>query len=253
MDMLDDDPTAVSLMTYGIYGLDYDDKVDISGNAINPIISNVRVYLISDKYGVEAVRAISADKFKNLVESVPKTEEMWTLLAEALMFIYGNTHPPPIRDLKAIILSLLGANFTDFCSNPSCRALLDTESGIPDLCRDLLARVLQDLSPNCFSCSVCGISFGVLMIAKASSYTADELRCPVCKKSKKLSLKRDPFWSNDSDETKRSDGSDENKGSDGSDDNKGSDGSDDDEDSDESGDSEDSDESNDDSEDSEGN
>ena len=67
MDMPDDDATYVKAMLNGLYTLEYDDTRDISGVAVEPMLFNMHMYLIADKYDVVSIRCMAHGKLgKNL-------------------------------------------------------------------------------------------------------------------------------------------------------------------------------------------
>ena len=193
--MKDDDPTDVDSMIHGIYGLDYDDKIDIFGDPVNPVISNLRVFLIADKYDVPAVRATSKEKFRGLVSSVPETEKEWDALIEAVRFFY-EIPSSPIQDLKEIILTSFCDHFTKFCSYPGFRGLFDSQCGIAEFALDLFPRVFKNMSPNCFTCGRCEASFGLLKVGTKSP-TKKWPCCPMCGRSRRSPMPLYSFWPKD--------------------------------------------------------
>jgi len=178
MDMPDDDPKDVDLLLRAMYGLNYDDSANINGQPINSFLFNIRIYLISDKYDVQAVRAISKHKFAHQISFGPDTEELWDAMAESVRFIYGSTNPA-LQGLKAVMLRRLSENFFYFCKNQHCMALLRGENRITEFSADLFARLLLHFSSRVY-CGVCGVDLGFYCSTARQFASKEDFFCPIC-------------------------------------------------------------------------
>ena len=83
IDLSDDDPQAVDAMLYYLYNWDYHDQGN-DQQQVSPIVLDVRVFAIADKFFVEPLKQLSADKFAK------RAEAEWTMpnFAMAIAEVY---------------------------------------------------------------------------------------------------------------------------------------------------------------------
>lgn len=83
-----------------LYTFDYDASAAMNGNA-SPMVFNVKVYSIADKYDIPALRAQAKEKFQKAVEICWDMDDFPHAIAE----VYSST-PPNDKDLRNIVVAV---------------------------------------------------------------------------------------------------------------------------------------------------
>lgn len=106
VDLKDDDPQAVEGLIHYCYNFDYPDH--INGQAgVSPLVLDIRVFAIADKYFVEPLKQLAIKKFETRV----KTEWDTAAFADAAGEVYQSTAQGP-NPLKSIVVSTVKEHST---------------------------------------------------------------------------------------------------------------------------------------------
>ena len=82
----DDDVSAVEAMLRFLYSFDYD-AGGSAADVASPMVFNVKVYSIADKYDIPALKSVASQKFKELVKTCWNMDDFPHAVAE----VYGST------------------------------------------------------------------------------------------------------------------------------------------------------------------
>ncbi|KAH7195394.1 BTB/POZ protein [Fusarium oxysporum] len=171
IDILDFDPPIVEAMTLFLYCFDYESPADSSA-----MMFHAKVYQIADKYGIEALKRLSATKFRASIDENWKTDDF--PLAIALAY---TTTPPEDRRLRDIIVQVAFNNIGTLMSRD---AFCETLSDNPNLATDII-RFMHEKRGELeeYKCSTCESVFliGTVTIEISNS---PPMYCPRCKARK---------------------------------------------------------------------
>ncbi|KGO37196.1 Uncharacterized protein PEX1_065780 [Penicillium expansum] len=78
----DDDPRAIEAMIHFMYGIDYDSSGNELGR-ISPMIFNVRLYQVADKYFVPRLKQRAKEKFGQIARTCWEMDDFPVAIAEA--------------------------------------------------------------------------------------------------------------------------------------------------------------------------
>ncbi|KUL81280.1 hypothetical protein ZTR_10828, partial [Talaromyces verruculosus] len=78
----DDDPCAIQAMIHFMYGFDYDSSGSEHSRA-SPMLFNVKVYQIADKFVVPQLKQKAKEKFETIVQTCWKMDDFPVAIAEA--------------------------------------------------------------------------------------------------------------------------------------------------------------------------
>ncbi|KAM0080729.1 hypothetical protein ACKRZS_007106 [Fusarium odoratissimum] len=172
IDILDFDPPIVEAMTLFLYCFDYESPADSSA-----MMFHAKVYQIADKYGIEALKRLSATKFRASIDENWKTDDFPVAIALAY-----TTTPPEDRGLRDITVQVAFNNIGTLMSRD---AFCETLSDNPDLAADIIRFMhgkWEELEE--YKCSTCESVFliGTVTIEIGNS---PPMYCPRCKARKK--------------------------------------------------------------------
>ncbi|KAL5586700.1 hypothetical protein FOBRF1_016570 [Fusarium oxysporum] len=171
IDILDFDPPIVEAMTLFLYCFDYESPADSSA-----MMFHAKVYQIADKYGIEALKRLSATKFRASIDENWKTDDFPVAIALAY-----TTTPPEDRGLRDITVQVAFNNIGTLMSRDAfCEILSDN----PDLAADIIRFMhgkWEELEE--YKCSTCESVFliGTVTIEIGNSLP---MYCPRCKARK---------------------------------------------------------------------
>ncbi|KAH0536553.1 hypothetical protein FGG08_006583 [Glutinoglossum americanum] len=137
-----------------LYSLDYDDGAkrsnpsspgepdiepppeETKGETERPLIVNTRVYAIADKYGVAALKLLSASKFESLLTGHETKEVFFATIRE----VYSST-PSTDRGLRDPLVRTIFSNMAHMMSVPGFTSVLEE---VGELSIDLLRAVVKN-------------------------------------------------------------------------------------------------------------
>lgn len=98
IELREDDPRAIEAMIHFMYEGEYDSSKGRDGPT-SPMILNVRVYRVADKYGVRALKELSKEKFEY------STSTCWDMddFPHVITDVYETSECKDLRDTVAII------------------------------------------------------------------------------------------------------------------------------------------------------
>ncbi|KAI2707456.1 hypothetical protein CBS147354_9518 [Penicillium roqueforti] len=95
----DDDPRALEAMIHFFYGFNYDSSGSDQGRT-SPMLFNVKVYQIGDKYGIPKLKAQAKEKFSVAITTCWEMDDFPTAIASA----YSTTSSAD-RGLRDLLVS----------------------------------------------------------------------------------------------------------------------------------------------------
>ncbi|KAL9561936.1 hypothetical protein ACKAV7_013859 [Fusarium commune] len=116
---------TIEAMTLFLYCFDYESPADSSA-----MMFHAEVYQIADKYGIEALKRLSATKFRASMDENWKTDDFPAAIALAY-----TTTPPEDRGLRDITVQVAFNNIGTLMSRD---AFCETLSDNPDLAADII-------------------------------------------------------------------------------------------------------------------
>jgi len=124
----DDDVSAVEAMLRFLYSFDYDASGSATGIA-SPMVFNVKVYSIAEKYDVPALKSIASQKFKESVKTCWNMDDFPPTITE----VYGST-PPNDQELRRVIVDAACEHITELLQKQGfCDILGETVGFASDL------------------------------------------------------------------------------------------------------------------------
>lgn len=150
----EDDPRAIEAMVHFMYGYDYDSSGSDHGR-VSPLLFNIKVYQVADKYGVRALKQRAKQKFEETIEACWAMDD----LPHAILDVYERTEKDD-RNLKDIVLKVIRAHINILIEDSNFKQVLESNNGFAvDLARDLV-KMQKDLinfnlkygCPNCQRC-----------------------------------------------------------------------------------------------------
>lgn len=154
-----DDVSAVEAMLQFMYTFDY----DASGGAehsSSPMVFNVRVYSIADKYDVPALKSQAKQKFETTVETCWDMDDFPYAVAQ----VYNST-PSVDRDLRKVVVDVACKHINELLLKQGFRDVLEETVGFASDIAQLLAK-----SQNKYRCPKCGRQWEAELPAGGSYY-----------------------------------------------------------------------------------
>ncbi|KAL1979195.1 hypothetical protein VTN96DRAFT_6523 [Rasamsonia emersonii] len=146
----DDDPRAVEAMVHFMYGYEYDSSGSDRGR-ISPILFNVKVYQLADKYGVPQLKQRAKEKFENIAKTCWQMDDFPTAIAEA----YTCT-PKEDRGLRDTLVEISCEHIDELQKNDDFQTVLEEAVGFAADLVQYLARwkppnsnLMKYRCPNC--------------------------------------------------------------------------------------------------------
>ncbi|EIT73259.1 hypothetical protein AO1008_00634 [Aspergillus oryzae 100-8] len=97
-----DDPRAVEAMVHFMYGFEYDSSGSDLGR-VSPMLFNINVYQVADKFEVPQLKQKAKDKFETIARTCWEMDDYPIAISEA----YQRTHKGD-RDFRTVLEEVLG-------------------------------------------------------------------------------------------------------------------------------------------------
>ena len=122
--MTDDDPEVVDVMLYYFYHFDYDDAKE--GSSVQPIILDLHLFVIADKYFIKPLQEMAKDKF------LYRANSEWgsTAFADAVQDIYA-MEAESATMLKWIVLDIVKEHAAELFGDKGCSYFQDIAETTP--------------------------------------------------------------------------------------------------------------------------
>ncbi|KAJ5510616.1 hypothetical protein N7453_002719, partial [Penicillium expansum] len=128
----DDDPRAIEAMIHFMYGIDYDSSGNELGR-ISPMIFNIRLYQVADKYFVPRLKQRAKEKFGQIARTCWEMDDFPVAIAEA----YQCTRKDD-RDLRELLVQVSRDHIVELMkSERFCSVLEETVGFAADLVTSL--------------------------------------------------------------------------------------------------------------------
>src|SRR5207244_1298904 len=115
VELIDDNAGVVNAMLLFMYTFEYDGSGNDQGR-ISPMLFNVRVYSIAEKYGVSALKVRAKEKFELAVSTCWDMDDFPHVIAE----IYGST-PSEDRGLRDIVITVAHGHINELLKKDDFR------------------------------------------------------------------------------------------------------------------------------------
>lgn len=129
-----DDSSAVEAMLQFMYSFDY----DASGNAdssASPMVFNVKVYSVADKYDVPALKSQARQKFETTVETCWNMDDF----PDAIVQVYNSTTSID-RGLRDVVVGIACKHIDGLLSKQGFRDVLEETLGFASDIAQFLAK-----------------------------------------------------------------------------------------------------------------
>ncbi|KAL4973725.1 BTB/POZ domain protein [Aspergillus desertorum] len=114
----DDDPRAIEAMIHFMYGFNYDSSGSDQGR-ISPMLFNVKVYQIGDKYGIPNLKEQAKEKFAASIKTCWVMDDFPVAIASAY-----STTPSSDRGLRDLLVSTCLEHILELLENEDFRQVL---------------------------------------------------------------------------------------------------------------------------------
>ncbi|XP_014550323.1 hypothetical protein COCVIDRAFT_115774 [Bipolaris victoriae FI3] len=167
----DDDVSAVEAMLRFLYTFDY----DAGGNAADvasPMVFNVKVYSVADKYDIPALKSVASQKFKESVKTCWNMDDFPHAVAE----VYSST-PPNDQEIRRLVVDVACEHITELLQKQGFCDILGETVGFAS---DLVQLQASEKKPNekqdrtKYRCPNC-LKYWEAVASSGSSYY-----CPYC-------------------------------------------------------------------------
>ncbi|PLB47857.1 hypothetical protein P170DRAFT_465392 [Aspergillus steynii IBT 23096] len=166
----EDDPRAIEAMIHFMYGFEYDSSGSQHGR-ISPMLFNIRVYQIADKYVVPQLKQLAKEKFEIVLKACWQMDDFPTAIAEG----YGCT-PKEDRGLRDPLVKISHEHITQLLAKDDFQTALEETTGFAaDLAQGLTRTVDKDPTLTKYRCPSCGNEWR-LGIVNGGPMS----RCPCC-------------------------------------------------------------------------
>ncbi|KAJ5549655.1 BTB/POZ protein [Penicillium frequentans] len=167
----DDDPRAIEAMIHFMYGFDYDS----SGNdfsRVSPMLFNIKVYQVADKYFVPQLKQRAKDKFGQIARTCWQMDDFPVAIAEAYQCTQKND-----RDLRELLVKISQDHIAELTENEKfCSILQETIGFAADLTLSLCRERALTKDHHKYYCSTCSENW-------TSSSPEGTRYCPFCGRS----------------------------------------------------------------------
>lgn len=144
IELQEDDPRAVEAMINFMYGRDYDSSGNSSGR-ISPILFNIKVYLVADKYGIETLKRLSKEKFDKVASSCWDMDDFPHAITEVYI---ESSH----AELQNTIAMVAHQHVRELLKKEDFQLVLSETSGFASH----LLRLVTSSSGTTYRCPSCG-------------------------------------------------------------------------------------------------
>ncbi|KAL3474861.1 BTB/POZ protein [Aspergillus californicus] len=163
----DDDPRAVEAMVHFLYGFNYDSSGSDQGRN-SPMLFNVKVYQIGDKYGIPNLKAQAKEKFSVAIRTCWEMDDFPIAIAST----YSTTASAD-RGLRDLLVSTSLEHINDLLKNDDFKQTLGETLGFA---ADLVQNQDHQVSTTTYHCPRCFKDWG-LQGSEGAQY------CPLCSHS----------------------------------------------------------------------
>lgn len=162
----EDDPQTVACFIHYLYHFDY---INFKQTGISPIVMDVRMYVVADKYLVEPLKNLAAKKFGDGARGRWNTRAF----ADAIRKVYESAAKD--SPLKHTIIEVVELHRKDLLDpKRGFDAFHEVLGNVPEFGRDVSVALRSLCSyHDWFRCSNCGMEFMMYLLATA-------WRCPFC-------------------------------------------------------------------------
>ncbi|KAL4912601.1 BTB/POZ protein [Aspergillus aurantiobrunneus] len=160
----DDDPRAIEAMIHFFYGFNYDSSGSEQGRT-SPMLFNVKVYQIGDKYGIPKLKAQAKEKFSVAITTCWEMDDFPIAIASA----YSTTSFAD-RGLRDLLVSTSLEHINDLLKNDDFKQVLRETMGFA---ADLVQSQDHPVSTVTYQCPNCSMDWSLQSSAKAKY-------CPLC-------------------------------------------------------------------------
>ncbi|KAL4777963.1 hypothetical protein BJX76DRAFT_363185 [Aspergillus varians] len=160
----EDDPRAIEAMIYFLYGFNYDSSGSDQGRT-SPMLFNVKVYQIGDKYGVPKLKAEAKEKFSVAIKTCWEMDDFPIAIASA----YSTTASTD-RGLRDLLVSTSLEHINDLLKNDDFKQTLRETLGFA---ADLVQNQGHQVSTTTYHCPNCMNNWGI-------QSTINAQYCPLC-------------------------------------------------------------------------
>ncbi|KAE8368636.1 BTB/POZ protein [Aspergillus caelatus] len=160
-----DDPRAVEAMIHFMYGFEYDSSGSDLGR-VSPMLFNINVYQVADKFGVPQLKQKAKDKFETIARTCWDMDDYPIAISEA----YQRTHKED-RGLRDILVSISREHLDKLLENEDFRTVLEEVLGFA---ADLVQHPTGNNGVTKYRCPSCKLKW-MLESSAGSNYM-----CPKC-------------------------------------------------------------------------
>lgn len=147
----EDNPRAVEAMIHFMYGFEYDSSGSDHGR-VSPMLFNVNVYQIADKYGVPKLKDRAKEKFEKANETCWEMDDFPMTITKA----YSST-PKTDRGLRDPLIRTALNHIDCLHKTEDFMQVLEETVGFgADLIRSSVSRMSTNISLTKYSCPSCG-------------------------------------------------------------------------------------------------
>ncbi|KAI9036230.1 BTB/POZ domain-containing protein [Aspergillus affinis] len=143
VDLAEDDPTTIEAMIHFMYGINYENSSSDHDRGF-PMLFNIRVYQVGDKYDVPKLKSQARENFINALEKNSKIDDLPLAIADA----YQKTVSTD-RGLRDPILSTTLCHIDALLENESFKQVLQETS---NFAVDLVQRQAQMTGMKVYRC-----------------------------------------------------------------------------------------------------
>ncbi|KAB8263878.1 BTB/POZ protein [Aspergillus pseudonomiae] len=118
-----DDPRAIEAMIHFMYGFEYDSSGSNLGR-VSPMLFNINVYQVADKFGVPQLKQKAKEKFEAIARTCWVMDDYPTAISEA----YQRTHKED-RGLRDILVHISHEHLEKLLENEDFRTVLEETLG----------------------------------------------------------------------------------------------------------------------------
>ncbi|KAL2864416.1 BTB/POZ protein [Aspergillus lucknowensis] len=160
----DDDPRAIEAIIHFMYGFNYDSSGSDQGQT-SPMLFNVNVYQIGDKYGVPKLKEQAKEKFMVAIKACWEMDDFPVTITST----YSTTTPTD-RGLRDLIISTCLEHLNKLLENDDFKQVLRETLGFA---ADLVQSRGHHTSTTTYHCPNCGHDWSVHSLGKVQY-------CPLC-------------------------------------------------------------------------
>lgn len=168
VELKEDDFRVVEAMLHFMYRFDYDGSGNDQGR-VSPMLFNVQVYGIADKYGILALKSVAKEKFDKAVRTCWDMDDFAHVITE----IYSST-PPTDRGLRGIVVDVAHEHIRALLEKDDFRGVLEETAGFAADVTQLMAQEAISPTVRKYRCPNCANQWEAVLSSKSTFFC---LRC----------------------------------------------------------------------------